>query len=387
MSVINKMLKDLDERQGAPRVEGRPVSAVRTGAQVAAPGHEWLWRILALLMLVALLWACWVAYQIWPRPIATELALKESFKPAVPVAVVHTPNSALPGGAPPAQIALPKPAAGLDKLKMATEITTPIRSAALGPPRVMRGAPPAIVAGDAHGIPPAPAPGVVAAQPDAQNRSAPMPSVTQNHVVDLPLKGSVDKRDRSRAPGERAEGLFRQAVTTMNQGRVSEAEELLVSALNLDPGHAAARQTYVAMLLEQGRIDAARRELQTALDLNPGQARFALPLARIQAERREYVAALEVLDKVPANAAGADINALRAAVLQRMGKHVEAITYFERSLKMSSNDGPALLGYGISLEAIGRPADAVQTYRRVLAIKGGVPEIRAYAEGRLRSLE
>jgi MSHA biogenesis protein MshN len=387
MSVINKMLKDLDERQSGPRGDSGSGSAVRMSSERGAPGHEWLWRVLAILMLVALLWACWVAYQIWPRPIATELALREGFKPAASVAAAHAPSPPSPADAVSARATHPQRSEGLDRLRLATEITTPIRSATTRLPPAVQATTAVPGATDAQGAPAQRVPAMEPTKPEAQRIFGAVPPAIQHHAADLPAKGAVDKRDRMRTLGDRAEVSFRQAVAMLNQGRVSEAEELLVSALNLDPAHAAARQTHVAMLLEQGRVDAARRELQVALALDPGQGRFALPLARIQAERREYAAALEVLGKVPEHASGPDLNALHAVVLQRMGRHAEAIVYHERSLRASASDAPTLLGYGISLEALRRFADAAQAYRRVLAIKTALPEIRAYAEGRLRALE
>ena len=370
MSVINKMLKDLDRRQGLPPSEG--ASAVRAPTLGPAPGHEWLWRTLAVLMLVALVWACWVAYQVWPRPIATELALRGVIKDAVPAVspVPAHPAAQVTSSAPvPARLS-----AGLDLLRLATEITTPIRSEAARRPKTLQG----VAAANTT---------LSGAQGQAPRLSEGASPPLRLQTTDVLAKGTADKSDRSRIPAERAEVAFRQAVTALNQGRVSDAEELLVSALKLDPAHASARQTYIAMLLEQGRLEAARKELQVALSIDPEQARFALPLARIQAGLREYAAALEVLGKVPENAAGPELSVLRAVILQRLGRHVEAVAYYVRSLKTSSDDAPTLLGYGISLDALGRSVEAAQAYRRVLAVKSVMPEIRAYAEARLRTLE
>ena len=373
MSVINKMLKDLDRRHGLPQSDG--AAAVRAPSQGPAPGHEWLWRTLAVLMLVALVWACWVAYQVWPRPIATELALRGVIKDAAPSATAVSPVPAHSVAQVTGNASVPaRLFAGLDLLRMATEITTPIRSGAARQPKTLQG--------------------VAAANTSPSGAQGQTPRLSEGaslalrlQATDLLAKGTADKSDRSRVPAERAEVAFRQAVTVLNQGRVSDAEALLVSALKLDPAHASARQTYIAMLLEQGRLEAARKELQVALSIDPEQARFALPLARIQAGLREYVAALEVLGKVPENAAGPELSVLRAVILQRLGRHAEAIAYYERSLKTASDDGPTLLGYGISLDALGRSDEAAQAYRRVLAVKSVMPEIRAYAEARLRTLE
>src|SRR6185295_12941699 len=110
MSVINKVLQDLDQRQavdGAP-----PPSTVRTVA-AKSEGHEWFWRTVALLVLVALGWVGWVAYQIQPRPLATELAQEAAAKRAAPAvaqapAVVQPPVVSAPPVVEPPAVAAPQ---------------------------------------------------------------------------------------------------------------------------------------------------------------------------------------------------------------------------------------------------------------------------------------
>ena len=65
MSVINKMLQDLDRRHAIGTVSGA-FSARQVRAVASTPGHEWFWRVVALLTLLALAWAGWVAYQLRP---------------------------------------------------------------------------------------------------------------------------------------------------------------------------------------------------------------------------------------------------------------------------------------------------------------------------------
>src|SRR5437879_11235011 len=101
-------------------------------------------------------------------------------------------------------------------------------------------------------------------------------------------KGTVDKRDRVYSAAQTADAQFRRAAVLLNQGRLSEAEDHLAGALRADPSHAAARQTYVAMLLEQRRVEAARRLLQEALAVNAAQPAFAVALASIYTEQRDY---------------------------------------------------------------------------------------------------
>jgi MSHA biogenesis protein MshN len=395
VSVINKMLLELDRRNATAGTDAeqppRQVKAVATGHG----GHEWFWRIVACLMLAALGWVGWVAFQLQPGPaIATDQAFQAAEQakkgrispvqpltnvtgpvlqsPAAPAAnsqeSAAAPSIAPPGGAASSESKAPPPEKREretpETLRLAQSIQTPIAEPrAAQPPKTDEVPAPAMPTKAEPAKPAAPA-GKAAAS-----------------------KSSVDKRDRAKPASQLADAQFRRAALLLNQGRVSEAEEQLVGALQADPAHVPARQAYVALLLEQQRTDVARRVLSEALAVNPSHPTFALALARILAEQRDYAGALDVMDRAGSVANNADFLALRGAVLQRMNKHPEAIEAYQASVRGAAQPGTTWVGYAISLEALGRKAEAANAYRRSLGAGGLAREVREYAEARIRALE
>jgi MSHA biogenesis protein MshN len=351
MSLINKMLQDLDRRQalgaGSDAAVMRPPSA-------KPQRREWFWGTLAVLMTLSVAWVSWVAIQLLPRQIATELALRvadEARNRPQPLAQAAAPVEK-PAPLQPVEAAPSLPPAPIpETLKLALQLETPLKPETLKPKAAAK-----------------------AQQPAARPQQP-------------AANGSVNKRDRTRSRSEIAEGYFRQAAVLLNHARVSEAEDHLVAALQADAGHVAARQTYIALLLEQQRIEVARRQLQEALAINPTQATFALALARIYTEQREYQSALQVMDKVGSAAKNADLQVLRAVVLQRLGRYPEAVEAYQNAIRGGPQPGATWLGLGISLEGLGRKAEAVQAYRRALGAGQLTAEAREYAETRTRALE
>jgi MSHA biogenesis protein MshN len=348
MSVINKMLQDLDRRQalGATAATG----AVRAPS-VKTGGHEWFWRILVVLLACALAWMGWVAIQLLPRkPIVTELALQAAAEAQTRVA---PKPAATPEPPPPAVVApAPEPAPVVtapvvsDALRLSLAIETPVKEPA--------------------------APKPVALPKKAAPQAAP--------------NATVDKRDRAVAGA--ADAHFRRAALLLNSGRLSEAENELQAALRVDARHVAARQAYVALLLEQRRLDVAQRQLQEALALNAEQPTFALTLARLYVGQREHAAALEVLDRAGAANGHADFQAMRGAVLQRLGRHAEAVDAYQTALRANGTQpATSWIGLAISLESLGRRAEAATAYRRALNAGPLAQEARDYAESRARALE
>lgn len=98
--------------------------------------REWFWRTFAVLMVAGLGWLAWVAYQVWPRPLATDLAYRaeRDAKARSPTADAAPPPSAAPaiavqaesapvlGNA--AKLAPEKPAQEIAALIVAGEETT-----------------------------------------------------------------------------------------------------------------------------------------------------------------------------------------------------------------------------------------------------------------------
>jgi len=101
---------------------------------------------------------------------------------------------------------------------------------------------------------------------------------------------------------QQADKEFRRGSGLMQQGRTDEALAAFKSALRIDPGFDAARQTMVGLLLTSGRKAEAERVLQDALKMNPRHSSFAKQLARLQVERDAPWEALVTLQKTLPNA-------------------------------------------------------------------------------------
>lgn len=357
MSVINKMLQDLDRRNAMAGADGpagaQNVKPVEPGRRDG--GDVWFWRVVAALLLAAVAWVGWVAWQLQPRPLFTEQAFRTS-APSAPTPPAITP--------------------------VVVQESKPV---VLEPKPVVQEAKPVVQ--EAKALPPEPAETFRLARsietPIAERKPPPAkPKAVPEKKI------AVNKQENPKPPGGEAEAQFRRAAMFLNQGRVSEAEAHLAAALKADRAHASARQAYVALLLEQRRVAEARAMLREAVAANPAHAPFALALARIEVEQRDYGAALKTLDSAGGGAAQApEFQGLRAVVLQRMGRHAEAVDAYREALRSGAQQATAWIGLGISLEALGHRPEAAQAYKRALGAGALGAEVKDYAEGRIRALD
>ena len=356
MSVINTVLRELDQRHAisasaenaAPR-EVRPVHD-------PSSGHEWFWRIVAGLLLIALTWVGWVVYQVQPRRVATDAGIAAGERARRELPVPPTVAQTKPA---PAEATTPTPASASAEtpgdLRLAQTIQTPIRAPEPAPEKP--------VARESKPRPPAPA-------------AAPNPSAAR-----------VEKHELTPAPVQRAEAEFRRGAALLQQGRVSEAEARFAVAVGLDPSYEQPRQALAAMLIEQRRLEEARRLLEDGLRVNARQQQFAVALARIYVERADYAAALEVLNRSSNDVQpNAEHQAMLGSVLSRMGRDREAVEAYRTALRVAPEKGGTWLGLALSLENLERRGEAADAYRRALASGTLTADVKQYAEQKVRAL-
>jgi len=390
MSLINKMLQDLDKRHAADDA-GKPLAQQLRPVQERKDWKRIVWEVGAGLAIGAG-WSAWVLYQISPRPIVTELVYQLQAKrppglrspagpqpapgPAAPAP--PAPAQALPAQAPPAvAMTAPAPAAlgtqapGVDTLKLATEIATPFKERSLA----------AKLGTERAAAAPAAQPRTVPKEDGAAAAMTPGAPVAkaQGHI-------SIDKH--ASTPAERAEDEFRKATALLNHGRVAEAIDGYKATLQQDARHAAARQALVGLLLENRRIDEAQQFLQEGLSLSPDRFAYAMLLARIQVERGDLQGAHELLQKSAGSAAGdAEYHAFDAALLQRLGRHREAVAAYQAALKLAPRAGLWWMGMGISLQADQRSGEALDAFRRAKSAGGLSPDLLAFIDQRMKQLQ
>jgi MSHA biogenesis protein MshN len=219
-------------------------------------------------------------------------------------------------------------------------------------------------------------------------RSSPSISGTSLPAPKSRGPASIDKQMHPSTPAERAESEYRRATGLLNQGRVAEAIEAYNMSLQQDAGHAAARQALVGLLLENRRIDEAQQFLQDGLSLNPDRSAYAMLLARIQVERGDLQGAHDLLSKHAGSALNdADYHAFDAAVLQRLGRHKEAVTGYQAALTLAPRAGLWWMGMGISLQADNRSAEALDAFARAKSAGGLSADLLAFVDQRMKQLQ
>ncbi|MGK5055972.1 tetratricopeptide repeat protein [Janthinobacterium sp. LB2P49] len=255
---------------------------------------------------------------------------------------------------------------------------------------------------------PAPAP-VVAAEPEPvfqAEEAAPAPTRARpaevRRITEKSAKPAAAPVVKTPAPAaseriidgkqitaqQRVENEYRRALGQLQDGRVADAMLALQQTLQLDPRHQGARETLVRLLLEAQRPDEAARQLQLSLALDPKQPAQAMMLARLQLDKPNGgAAALDTLMRsLPYATDSGEYHAFLAGVLQREQRYREASEHYQLALQTAPDNSIWWMGLGIALQADNHPAQARQAFERAKGLQTLSPQLQAFVERKLVQL-
>jgi MSHA biogenesis protein MshN len=405
MSLINKMLQDLDAR-GTPK-DGELPGQVKP---VERPPYRPNRRLIVAAVggavaAVALGWLGWSQLHRAPRPVAAVPAPVAAVKMApvvtgpVQAAPVVTGPVQAPVAAPveaspavdkaedaPAPKHMTRAERRAERKRLAEEKAAARKAAKTAPVRAQDVAPMEPDGEEAREARRAMAQALAARGKSAKKTSAQMVAAARAAAHDEAApKGKRSVQGRQESGAQRAEGEYRRALASLQEGRMIETVAALEQALKYEPKHEAARQTLVGLLIEANRNDEAMRQLQLGLTLDPRQPAMAMLLARLQIERGGN--GIDTLTRtLPYAGNDADYRAFLAAALARQQRHREAAEQYQQALRAVPSNGVWWMGLGISLQAEKRNGEALDAFQRARASGGLSQELQGFVERRIQQL-
>lgn len=173
------------------------------------------------------------------------------------------------------------------------------------------------------------------------------------------------KKPSVQGPDQLAERGYQEAVESLQNGKVADAQQSLREALAQQPRHHKSRELLTEIYLRTGQISEAENLLAAGAMLDSRYTLFSKLHARLLAQRGDISGALQVLERHLAGAADdAEYHALLAALYQRAADHGQAVTAYQTALRLQPSQGLWWMGLAISLEAQQNPGEALRTYRR-----------------------
>ena len=350
MSLINEMLKDLEQR----RADGvaSPDSPLKGVSRYsAAPSRSTQFTLLLtgiVLLLVALVAV--LGWQYWLKDMF--MGQEQNHVASMPSASKSSP----PVNAPPAQASplvastpkTEKPAATQQKeVSQAVKASSPKKK-------------------------------VVASKPKLND--------------DTELVGDAEqgmkKQRRPLSAEQQAEVAYQKGYDFLTRSQTERGERELRRALQQLPEHIRAREMLAGIYIKAGRFVEAGELLRRGIELQPQHIVFSKLYARVLLEQNNLAMAVRVLEqRPPALQQDADYYAFLAALYQRQDNHLKAASIYSDILKLQPSMGVWWIGLAISLEKLGKAEEARSAYQRARASGTLAANLMKYTDNRLAALE
>ena len=356
MSVINKMLRDLDQREGASDSVKAPTAGalpLRSGTHhsSAQPRAARAWMPLAIAGVVLLAGgAAW-----WWNGTRTNNAPAKSAPMAaapslMPVPAPTTPVvAAAPVGKETAKLVAKEPAKpiAIEVEKSAPAVALKEVPAAKDS-KVVAKEPAKALMKEVAVTAVMPAPAAVVPAPVAKTAPAVVSAVTASPE---PVSPAVRQIQAGRDALAQAQALW-------NAGSHDAAVELLQGAIGVVERNAAASPS------------TAQTQLLASL---------ARELGRMHLADGRPAAAVDALTRMePQLGREADIWAMRGNAAQRLGRHQDSVNAYASALQLRPNEQRWLLGSAVSLAALGQTAQASDMLEKARALGPVSKEVQAY---------
>ncbi len=351
MSVLNKMLRDLEQRQQPAIAANRPGRV----ASISRDDKRPLWlNILLLLSAVLLLFA---VYAILTRPQAIPGTLATPQERAVQSQAERVP--AIEGHmeqAPPQ--ALSQPVAAAITIEPAVAIPTTVAVA-----KHEAIAPDTALPLPAAGLSPVVAATAVAELPAAEQKSPAAKDVVFGQAA---TPAAVTVQRPAQTPQQRAESLQQQAVLAAQAGQLMPAITLWQQVQALLPQHDTAYLAQGRLWQQLGQPARAQHILQQALSNGADSADLRLLLAQFYAAAQQWPQVGHVLQPQFDLSLHPEYYGLKATAAQQTGDSIAAQHWFSQLIVLQPQQARWWLGAAVAFDHNGQQQQAQLHYRQAL---------------------
>jgi tetratricopeptide (TPR) repeat protein len=161
--------------------------------------------------------------------------------------------------------------------------------------------------------------------------------------------------------------LLSDAATLMDEGRLEEAAQRAIVHLRQHPEEPRGLAQLGQIAMQLGALGQAEHFLRRALARGATDFELRRSLASTLNQQERLDEAHAIFETLEQESDDPALSAIRALILDKLGRHDEALAIEER-LTHKHNDKPHhWISYGHSLRAAGRVGEAIAAYRRAIA--------------------
>ncbi len=353
MSVINQMLKELDQRKAPPRAGAE--AGMPTGYVIRESNSRYIFILLGI---IAILLLAIIYY--FNLPANNNIAVKQGQPDKETTPSLLTVVEPAEAEQPTVSEAIKNPGE-LSREIIKTQINAPVLMAS------------DIETND-----------VITAESTPVIQQDELETASQPITVEQKIVKSKVKPD----PVKQAERLYRVARQKIEVGEITAAVELLNKALINSMDLHKARILLFSLLLRQQQITSLQSQLDDSLLRWPAVHEYRQLKARLLSQNANNELALDLLGSdIPLVSVAPEYHGLLAYVAQQAKKDAVAVKHYRILLAHNSARPDWWLGLAVSEERSGNPKAALQAYKQAVGRPGLTQSVQIYARNRIKSLQ
>ncbi len=198
----------------------------------------------------------------------------------------------------------------------------------------------------------------------------------------------IVKSNRQIDKKAQAERLYRSAREKVQAHQHVEAVGLLEQSLQSSDELHKARILLFTLLLQQQQITSLQPRLEYSIKQWPTVHEYRQVKARLLSFKSDNEAAMQLLESdIPVVSEAPEYHELLAYVAQQLKKDRVAINHYQMLLQQNANRADWWLGVAVSEDRLGNNQPALQAYQQAIDKPGLSSTVQAYARKRIKALQ
>lgn len=228
---------------------------------------------------------------------------------------------------------------------------------------------------------------------DVSTKQTPVESAKViEHVIENTDNKLVKSESRFSISGSseknKVAGAKQSVISALSEGDNGLAIKRLEELLRVQPDNVEARKKLAAILFSEKRSKQAEHVLLEGIKKHPLRSDLRLMMARLYMQKKNHNAAIKLLSEVEPDATNQlEFLAYRGALLQQNAHYQLAMTDYLKLLEADSNNSKWWLGLAITRDRLGQTLEALSAYRNAYNKDQLSPSVMKFLEQRMIQIE
>ncbi len=225
------------------------------------------------------------------------------------------------------------------------------------------------------------------------DRAAVNDAKAESKEVEVTTEPSFSIKKSDKTPSELAQAALSKGIAAYNKGYIAQAENEFSNALSLQPSLHDARARWSALLYGEQRYRVALSKLNQGISLYPHHTGYRMLAAKIYLKLNNAIQALAALSDFTPAEYDQKFYQLKAGLAQKNKDWHLALSSWQLLLANSGPIGSALdkskwlLGIAIAYQQLGNNGDAKKHYTQAISAGGLSKTSKAYAVTQLKAMD